>query len=152
MTEDSNGVSPTMWPWWLGPAVYGGVVFFGIHLALVLSWTAIVPVVEENYPPFWLDSVAGFFLASGLLIMAASALALWRSSAPWRAAVAMECGIMVSTTVIVFHIGPGTVFPIGLAFCLVLSSVAVCIGVVIVVVPRILWRTMTDRHAGTEGT
>ena len=51
--------------------------------------------------------------------------ALWRSGRPWVRACALWAGATSGSTVVLFWIGPGTIWPIVLAFATAVTAAAV---------------------------
>jgi hypothetical protein len=80
-----------------------------------------------------LQAVGGWWLNSGTgvlrTVLALAALgvfvALWRSGRPWVRASALWAGAISGTTVVLFWIGPGTIWPIVLAAAAAISAGAV---------------------------
>ncbi len=107
MVGESKAAASVVRSWWLWPAVYGAAVFAAIHVMLVAYWKDIV-IEGDEQAPWWLNSGQSILLSEGALVIAASLAALWRSSAPWRTALAMVGGVMASATGILFSIGAGT--------------------------------------------
>jgi hypothetical protein len=70
---------------------------------------------------WWLDSGRGVALMMAMLCALSIALVWFDRRAP----LAVWVGMVNATTVILFAIGPGTIFPIAIAFAVGLSALAI---------------------------
>ena len=78
---------------------------------------------------WWLDG--GDRVREMLIVLAIAALIVgfwWTPMPVYRRSVQLWAGFMVGTTVTLFVIGPGNIFPIVLGFAALLSAVAVLVG------------------------
>jgi len=74
---------------------------------------------------WWLNSGTGVLrTVLGLLALGVFA-ALWRPGSSWIRACALWAGAISGTTVVLFSIGPGTIWPIVLAFAAAITAAAV---------------------------
>ena len=74
---------------------------------------------------WWLNSGTGVLrTVLGLLALGVFA-ALWRSGSPWIRACALWAGAISGSTAILFSIGPGTIWPLVLAFAAAITAGAV---------------------------
>ena len=74
---------------------------------------------------WWLNSGTGVLrTVLGLLALGVFA-ALWRSGSPWIRACALWAGAISGSAAILFSIGPGTIWPIVLAFAAAITAGAV---------------------------
>ena len=74
---------------------------------------------------WWLNSGSGVLrTVLGLLALGVFA-ALWRSGSPWIRACALWAGAISGSAAILFSIGPGTIWPIVLAFAAAITAGAV---------------------------
>ena len=74
---------------------------------------------------WWLNSGTGVLrTVLGLLALGVFA-ALWRSGSPWVRACALWAGAISGSAAILFSIGPGTIWPIVLAFAAAITAGAV---------------------------
>ena len=80
---------------------------------------------------WWLNSGTGVLrTVLGLLALGVFA-ALWRSGSPWIRACALWAGAISGSGVILFSIGPGTIWPIVLVFAAAITAGAVFAGAVV---------------------
>src|SRR5438093_7208123 len=77
---------------------------------------------------WWLNSGTGVLRTVLVLLPLGAFAALWRSGSPWVRACALWAGAISGTTVILFSIGPGTIWPIVLAFAAAITAGAVFVG------------------------
>jgi hypothetical protein len=74
---------------------------------------------------WWLNSGTGVLrTVLGLLALGVFA-ALWRSGSPWIRACALWAGAIAGSAAILFSIGPGTIWPLVLAFAAAITAGAV---------------------------
>jgi hypothetical protein len=74
---------------------------------------------------WWLNSGTGVLrTVLGLLALGVFA-ALWRSGSPWIRACALWAGAISGSAAILFSIGPGTIWPLVLAFAAAITAGAV---------------------------
>ena len=89
---------------------------------------------------WWLNSGTGVLrTVLGLLALGVFA-ALWRSGRPWIRACALWAGAISGSAAILFSIGPGTIWPIVLAFAAAITAGAVFGGAVVG------WAATRPRH------
>jgi hypothetical protein len=74
---------------------------------------------------WWLNSGTGVLRTVLVLLILGVFAALWRSGSPWIRACALWTGAISGTTVILFSIGPGTIWPIVLALGAAITAGAV---------------------------
>ena len=74
---------------------------------------------------WWLNSGTGVLRTVLVLLALGVFAALWRSGSPWVRACALWTGAISGTTVLLFSIGPGTIWPIVLAFAAAITAGAV---------------------------
>ena len=80
---------------------------------------------------WWLNSGTGVLrTVLGLLALGVFA-ALWRSGSPWIRACALWAGAISGSAAILFSIGPGTIWPLVLAFAAAITAGAVFGGAVV---------------------
>jgi hypothetical protein len=77
---------------------------------------------------WWLNSGTGVLRTVLVLLPLGAFAALWRSGRPWVRACALWTGAITGTTVILFSIGPGTIWPIVLTFAGAITAAAVFAG------------------------
>ena len=77
---------------------------------------------------WWLNSGTGVLRTVLVLLPLGVFAALWRSGGPWVRASALWAGAISGTTVVLFSIGPGTIWPIVLMFAAALTAAAVFAG------------------------
>ena len=90
-------------------------------LAFALVAGAVSAVVSQLLTGWWLDSGRGVALMMAMLCVLSNALVWFDRRAP----LALWVGMINATTVILFTIGPGSIFPIVLTFAAGLSALAV---------------------------
>ena len=111
--------------------VAGSVAFATAQLLLfLLAGQSAAPSIESS--AWFLNSGRGVLMTTIVLALAAAATGLG-SSPPgvWRAAVAFSGGAAAAMVVLVFALGPGTIFPIVIAVGTVIIAVAAFTGVAI---------------------
>src|SRR5438477_420426 len=74
---------------------------------------------------WWLNSGAGVLRTVLLLLVLGVFAALRRRGSPWVRGCALWAGAISGTTVVLFWIGPGTIWPIALAFAASITAGAV---------------------------
>ena len=74
---------------------------------------------------WWLNSGTGVLRTVLVLLPLGVFAALWRSGSPWVRACALWAGAISGSTVVLFSIGPGTIWPIVLAFAAAITAGAV---------------------------
>jgi len=74
---------------------------------------------------WWLNSGTGVLRIVLVLLPLGAFAALWRSGSPWVRACALWAGAVSGSTVVLFSIGPGTIWPIVLAFAAAITAGAV---------------------------
>ena len=74
---------------------------------------------------WWLNSGTGVLRTVLVLLALGVFAALWRSGRPWVRACALWAGAISGSTVLLFIIGPGTIWPIVLAFAAAITAAAV---------------------------
>jgi hypothetical protein len=80
---------------------------------------------------WWLNSGTGV-LRTVLVLLAMGVLAaLWRSAGRWVRACALWAGAISGTAVVLFSIGPGTIWPIVLASAAAITAGAVIGGTIL---------------------
>ena len=77
---------------------------------------------------WWLNSGTGVLRTVLVLLPLGVFVAIWRSSSPWVRACALWAGAMSGSTVVLLSIGPGTIWPIVLAFAAAITAGAVFSG------------------------
>jgi hypothetical protein len=77
---------------------------------------------------WWLNSGTGVLRTVLVLLALGLFAALWRSGTPWVRACALWAGAISGTTVLLFSIGPGTIWPIVLASAAAITAGAVFVG------------------------
>jgi len=108
-------------------------------LALALLAGVITAVVSQMVTGWWLDSGRGVAFMMALL----GALSMGFVWLDRKAPLALWIGMMNATTVILFMTGPGTIFPIVMAFAAALSAFAI--------VPAwILWMLATGAQSAVR--
>jgi len=80
---------------------------------------------------WWLNSGAGVLRTVLALLALGVFAALWRLGSPWTRACALWAGAISGSAVILFSIGPGTIWPIVLAFAAAITAGAVFGGAVV---------------------
>jgi hypothetical protein len=111
--------------------VGGSVAFAAAQLLLfLLAGQSAAPSIDNN--AWFLNSGRGVLLTTIVLALAAAAMGLG-SSPPglWRAAVGFAGGAAAAMVVVLFALGPGTIFPIVIAIGTGIIAVAAVTGVVI---------------------
>jgi hypothetical protein len=123
-------------------------------LAITLAG-GIAAAFAQRFTPtgWWLDSGQGVVVTSVVLILLAVPIGAAALSGPWqpRSAVwpsALWAGANIGLTVVLFTIGPGTIFPIVLVFGAGISALAVGAGSLIGMLSRAIWRLMTSPSHG----
>ena len=110
-------------------------------LAFALVAGMIAAFVSQMVTGWWLDSGRGVALMLAMLCALSIALVWFDRLAP----VALWVGMINATTVILFVNGPGTIFPIVLAFAAALSALAIVPGWFVWIVATTA-RTLNQRH------
>ena len=93
-------------------------------LAFALVAGAVSAVVSQLLTGWWLDSGRGVALMMAMLCVLSIALVWFDRRAP----LALWVGMINATIVILFRIGPGSLFPIVLVFAATLSVLAIVPG------------------------
>ena len=111
--------------------VGGSVAFAAAQLLLfLLAGQNAAPTIDSS--AWFLNSGRGVLITTIVLALAAAATGIG-SSPPgvWRAAVAFSGGAAAAMILLVFALGPGTIFPIVIAVGTVIIAVAALTGVAI---------------------
>src|SRR5438128_6228500 len=74
---------------------------------------------------WWLNSGTGVLRTVLVLLTLGVFAALWRTGNPWARACALWAGAISGTTVVLFSIGPGTIWPIVLTFAAAITAGAI---------------------------
>ena len=85
---------------------------------------AVVPALQA-VGGWWLNSGTGVLRTVLALVALGVFAALWRSGRPWVRACALWAGAISGTTVVLFWIGPGTIWPIVLVVGAGITAAAV---------------------------
>jgi hypothetical protein len=99
----------------------------------------IAAVVSQMLTGWWLDSGRGVTVMMAMLCALSLAL-VWLDR---RAPLALWAGVVNATTVILFMVGPGTIFPIVIAFAAVLSALAIAPS-------WLIWKLGTAARSGVR--
>jgi hypothetical protein len=111
--------------------VGGSVAFAAAQLLLfLLAGQNAAPAIDNS--AWFLNSGRGVLITTIVLALAAAAMGLG-SSPPglWSATVAFSGGAAAAMVVVLFALGPGTIFPIVIAIGMVIIAVAAITGAVI---------------------
>lgn len=87
-----------------------------------------VPVAVHQFAGWWLNSSRGVAATLALLFVLGVVFALGRPARPWRRAGALCVGAFAGSVAVLVWTGPGTIWPIVLAFAAVLSTAAAVAG------------------------
>jgi hypothetical protein len=101
----------------------------GTAAIVVLGFSAAVVLHAAN--GWWLNSRQRALPMMVALLLLALLTALWRPARPWASAAALWTGAFAAMAIILFSIGPGTIWPLVLAAAAIISGAAVCIGATI---------------------
>jgi hypothetical protein len=116
-------------------------------LALALAAGVISALVSQLSTGWWLDSGRGVTLMMAMLCALSIAL-VWVDR---RAPLALWVGMMNATIVILFVTGPGSIFPIVIAFAAGLSALAIVPGWLLWIIAtgsQSAVRALLKRHLG----
>jgi hypothetical protein len=89
---------------------------------------------------WWLNSGTGVLRTALVLLALGVFAAIWRSGSPWVRACALWAGAISGTAVVLFTIGPGTIWPIVLAAAAAITAGAVIGGTLLGSAVARLWR------------
>jgi hypothetical protein len=79
---------------------------------------------------WWLDSGRGALRTTSGLIVIGALVALGRGDSPWAAGRALWLGALIGMAIVLFRVGPGTIWPIVLVVVAAVAAAAVFTGVV----------------------
>jgi hypothetical protein len=103
------------------------MILFRTVIAFLLG--AVVSAAIQPFLPtgWWLNSGAGVAMTSIVVFLLTLMLASREST---RVAIALWVGTVIGTSVILLRVGPGTIFPIVMAFGAIWSAGIIAFGVV----------------------
>lgn len=119
-----------------------GAVLYGAAQAWLFDQTAPVPGIEHS--GWFLNSSFGVRVIGRTFMAAGLAVGLFRRSGLAEAAL-IGAGAVLAMAIVLFGIGPGTIFPIVLTFGTVVLAVATAVGAVAGVGTRWLVRMTLKR-------
>jgi hypothetical protein len=88
---------------------------------------------------WWLNSGTGVLRTVLVLLALGVFAALWRSGSRWVRACALWAGAVSGTAVVLFWVGPGSIWPIVLVFAAAITAGAVIAGTLLGSVVARLW-------------
>lgn len=84
----------------------------------------VVPLVVQPLVGWWLNSGRGVAFTTALLFVMGIVVSRWRPGTPWPRARALWLGSVTGSAAVLFWIGPGTIWPIVLAFAAGIGAAA----------------------------
>ena len=120
---------------WMASLGLGAATFLATHIIIVVKWGLWFQGVNTTTPWFLNDGSRAVGLTAGALCLAAGVAAALQARTQYESVMHGACvavGATIAATAVAFSIGPGTIFPIVIAFCAAVAFVSTIVGASVV--------------------